>query len=54
LPQLLTSQTQYSTFDSGARDDLKPGVKVIVATTKVDDGSRESETIYGRDGMQPM
>jgi|SRR5579871_1617000 len=52
---LLTSQTQYSTFGPGSRDDLKPGVKVIVTATKAADGSLESKgMIYGRDGLQPM
>jgi len=52
---ILTSQTQYSTFGPGSRDDLKPGVKVIVSATKADNGSLESKAlIYGRDGVQPM
>jgi len=52
---ILTSQTQYSTFGPGSRDDLKPGVKVIVSAPKADNGSLESKAlIYGRDGVQPM
>jgi hypothetical protein len=52
---ILTPQTQYSTFSPGSREDLKPGVKVIVTATKASDGSLESKgMIYGRDGMQPM
>jgi hypothetical protein len=52
---VLTPQTQFSTFSPGSRDDLKPGVKVIVTATKADDGSLESKgMIYGRDGVQPM
>jgi len=52
---ILNSQTQYSTFSPGSRDELKPGVKVIVTATKADDGSLQSKgMIYGRDGLQPM
>jgi hypothetical protein len=52
---ILNSQTQYSTFSPGNRDELKPGVKVIVTATKADDGSLQSKgMIYGRDGLQPM
>lgn len=52
---LLNSQTQYATFSPGSRDELKPGVKVIVTATKADDGSLQSKgMIYGRDGLQPM
>jgi len=52
---ILTPQTQFSTFSPGSRDELKPGVKVIVTATKADDGSLESKAmIYGRDGLQPM
>ncbi len=52
---ILTSQTQFATFSPGSRDDLKPGVKVIVTATKADDGSLQSKgMIYGRDGLQPM
>ncbi len=52
---ILTPQTQFSTFSPGSRDELKPGVKVIVTTTKAGDGSLESKAmIYGRDGFQPM
>lgn len=46
---------QVSTFGPGSKDDLKPGVKVIVSATKLDDGSLESKAMqYGRDGLQPM
>jgi hypothetical protein len=52
---IVTTQTQISTFGPGNRDDLKPGVKVIVNTTKADDGSLQSKGMqYGRDGLQPM
>lgn len=52
---ILNSQTQYSTFSPGSRDELKPGVKVIVTATKADDGSLQSKgMVYGRDGLQPM
>ena len=52
---VVTPQTQVSTFSPGSKDDLKPGVKVIVNATKLDDGSLESKGMqYGRDGLQPM
>ena len=52
---VVTTQTQVSTFSPGSKDDLKPGVKVIVSATKLDDGSLESKGMqYGRDGLQPM
>ena len=52
---IVTPQTQVSTFGAGSKDDLKPGVKVIVSATKLDDGSLESKAMqYGRDGLQPM
>jgi len=52
---IVTSQTQISTFGPGNRDDLKPGVKVIVNATKAEDGSLQSRGMqYGRDGLQPM
>ena len=52
---VVTTQTQVSTFSPGSKDDLKPGVKVIVNATKLDDGSLESKGMqYGRDGLQPM
>jgi Domain of unknown function (DUF5666) len=52
---IVTPQTQVSTFSPGSKDDLKPGVKVIVNATKLDDGSLESKGMqYGRDGLQPM
>jgi len=52
---IVTSQTQISTFSSGSKDDLKPGVKVIVNVAKLDDGSLETKGMqYGRDGLQPM
>jgi Domain of unknown function (DUF5666) len=52
---IVTPQTQVSTFGPGSKDDLKPGVKVIVNATKLDDGSLESKGMqYGRDGLQPM
>jgi len=52
---IVTPQTQVSTFGPGSKDDLKPGVKVIVSATKLEDGSLESKAMqYGRDGLQPM
>lgn len=52
---ILTSQTQFATFSPGSKDDLKPGVKVIVNAAKAQDGSLESKgMIYGRDGYTPM
>ena len=52
---IVTPQTQVSTFGPGSKDDLKPGVKVIVNATRLDDGSLESKGMqYGRDGLQPM
>jgi hypothetical protein len=52
---IVTPQTQVSTFGRGSKDDFKPGVKVIVSATKLDDGSLESKAMqYGRDGLQPM
>jgi hypothetical protein len=52
---IVTPQTQVSTFGPGSRDDLKPGVKVIVNAVKLDDGSLESRGMqYGHDGLQPM
>jgi len=52
---IVTSQTQIATFSPGSKDELRPGVKVIVSATKLDDGSLESKAMqYGRDGLQPM
>ena len=52
---IVTPQTQVSTFGPGSKDDLRPGVKVIVSATRLDDGSLESKAMqYGRDGLQPM
>jgi len=52
---IVTPQTHVSTFGPGSKDDLKPGVKVIVSATKLDDGLLESKAMqYGRDGLQPM
>jgi len=52
---IVTPQTQVSTFGPGNKDDLKPGVKVVVNATKLGDGSFESRGMqYGRDGLQPM
>ena len=52
---IVTPQTQISTFGPGSRDDLKPGVKVIVNAIKLENGAMESRGMqYGRDGLQPM
>jgi hypothetical protein len=52
---ILTSETQYGTFSPGSKDELKPGVKVIVTATKAEDGSLQSNRMaYGRDGFTPM
>ena len=43
------------TFSPGSKDELKPGVKVIVTATKAEDGSLQSNRMaYGRDGFTPM
>jgi len=52
---IVTPQTQIATFSAGSKDELKPGVKVIVSATKAEDGTMESKGMqYGRDGLQPM
>jgi hypothetical protein len=52
---MVTPQTQIATFSAGSKDELKPGVKVIVSATKAEDGTMESKGMqYGRDGLQPM
>jgi hypothetical protein len=52
---VVTPQTQIATFSAGSKDELKPGVKVIVSATKAEDGTMESKAMqFGRDGLQPM
>jgi len=52
---LVTPQTAIVRYVPGDKNELKPGVHIIVgAATKKDDGSFEAPAInYGRDGIVP-
>jgi hypothetical protein len=52
---LVTPETAVVTYVTGARDDLKPGIKIFVgAAKKQPDGSVQTPRItYGKDGLTP-
>ena len=52
---LVTPETAVVTYVTGARDDLKPGIKIFVgAAKKQPDGTLQTPRItYGKDGLTP-
>ena len=52
---LVTPETAVVTYVTGARDDLKPGIKIFVgAAKKQPDGTvRTPRITYGKDGLTP-
>jgi hypothetical protein len=52
---LVTPETAVVTYVTGARDDLKPGIKIFVgAAKKQPDGTVQTQRItYGKDGLTP-
>jgi hypothetical protein len=52
---LVTPETAVVTYVTGARDDLKPGIKIFVgAAKKQPDGTVQTPRItYGKDGLTP-
>jgi hypothetical protein len=51
---LVTPETVVVSYVMGSRDDLKPGVQVIVAAKKQPDGTLLTPRItYGKDGLTP-